>query len=262
MRAFAALSRTAGISALLCFGCFALLADEQEGPATYTPQQIKAGSGLYARNCATCHGSQGNQINGVDLLRGRYIVTSLTEEGVKQTIQKGFQRMPALNLSDAEATDVVAYLHDMQFKIRTSPPPGDAGRGRALVEENKCLECHRIGAEGSYTGPNLTGIFEQGRSVADVKKSILDPDAFVPPEDRYVRLTTTDGKTITGRLLNRDAFTVELIDSDQKLRSVSTSDLRGYSFVTKGLMPSYAGKLSSQDLADILNYLASVKGSR
>lgn len=262
IRAFAASARAVGLSLLLCFACSAIWADEEETSPTYTPEQIKAGASLYARNCATCHGSQGNQISGVDLLRGHYILTSLTEEGVKQTIEKGFRRMPALNLTDTEATEVMGYLHDMQFKLRTAPPLGDAARGKLLIEQSKCLECHRIGQEGSYTGPNLTGIFERGRSVADVTNAILNPDALVPPEDRYVRLITADGKIITGRLLNRDAFTVELIDSEQRLRCISTSGLREYSIVTKGLMPSYAGKLTSQDMTDILNYLAFVKGTR
>lgn len=250
-----------GVFLLLCLVSCAVSWAQDPAPPSYILEQIKAGSALYVRSCAICHGAQGDQVSGVGLMRGLYIQSSLTEEGVKQTIEKGFLKMPALNLSDAEATEVVGYLHDMQFKTRTAPPPGDGARGKVLVERSQCLDCHRVGKEGSYTGPNLTGILEHGRSATDLRSAILDPDSLVPPEDRYVRLVTADGKTMTGRLLNRDAFTVEFVDTGQQLRSVPTSGLREYTVITKGLMPPYSGKLSSQDVADIINYLASVKGN-
>src|SRR4029453_5917475 len=36
--------------------------------------------------------------------------------------------------------------------------PGDASRGRALVESNGCFDCHRIADRGSRFGPDLTDI--------------------------------------------------------------------------------------------------------
>jgi len=45
------------------------------------------------------------------------------------------------------------------------------------------------------------------------------------------------------------------------LRSFETSKIRGYKILTKGLMPSYDKKLTSDQVADIVAYLSSLKGS-
>ena len=65
-----------------------------------------------------------------------------------------------------------------------------------------------------------------------------------------------------GRLLNQDSFTVQVLDSkDEKLKSFSKSNLREYAFADKSPMPSYKDKLSTQELADVISYLGSLKGS-
>jgi hypothetical protein len=76
---------------------------------------------------------------------------------------------------------------------------------------------------------------------------------------------TKDGATVTGRLLNRDNFTVQLIVTDGdptqgKLRSFTIAELREFSLLTKSQMPSYKDKLSTQEVADLVSYLLSLKG--
>ena len=63
---------------------------------------------------------------------------------------------------------------------------------------------------------------------------------------------------MTGRLLNQDAFSIQLMNADEQLKSYARSDLREHTIVQKGLMPSYEGKLTSQEIADIVRYLASL----
>ncbi len=58
----------------------------------------------------------------------------------------------------------------------------------------------------------------------------------------------------------QSAFTVQLLDSKEQLRSFSKTDLRDYSVITNSGMPSYKDKLSTQELADVVSYLASLKG--
>ena len=59
-------------------------------------------------------------------------------------------------------------------------------------------------------------------------------------------VVTKDGATIVGRLLNQDAFSIQLMNADEQLKSYSRSNLREHTIVTKGLMPSYEGKLTSR----------------
>jgi putative heme-binding domain-containing protein len=137
--------------------------------------------------------------------------------------------------------------------------PGDAAHGKAVYTANGCSGCHQIGQAGSRVGPDLTEI-GGNRSYEQLQKAIVAPDDEVLPENRSARVVLKDGTTVTGRLLNQDGFSVQLIDSKEQLRSFLRSELREYTILTKGLMPSYSGKLSPSDVADLTKYLASLKG--
>jgi quinoprotein glucose dehydrogenase len=113
---------------------------------------------------------------------------------------------------------------------------------------------------GSYIGPFLDNVGAH-RSPEQLHASLATPKKEVLPEDRTVRLVTNDGKTVTGRLLNQDGFSVQFIDSSGQLRSIARSGLREYTIVTANPMPSYADKLSAQDLTDLVRYLSSMKGA-
>jgi putative heme-binding domain-containing protein len=137
---------------------------------------------------------------------------------------------------------------------------GDAGRGRLLFEgKGGCLTCHRVNGKGSRTGPDLSEVGTI-RTAAYLERSIRNPNEFVAPEYRSVRAVTSQGVVITGRRLNEDTHTLQLIDQDERLRSLDKSDLREYTLLTTSAMPSYEGKLSSRELADLVTYLLSLKG--
>ena len=137
---------------------------------------------------------------------------------------------------------------------------GDAAKGEALVASGGCLNCHRIGDTGSRLGPNLSDIGDR-RTPDRLQRSIVAPDEEVLPENRFVSVVLKDGTTVRGRLLNHDALSVQLIDPKEQLRSFQTADIRGYTILTKGLMPSFESKFSAQQVADVVAYLSSLKGS-
>ena len=93
----------------------------------------------------------------------------------------------------------------------------------------------------------------------ELERALVDPKADAAPQNRVVRVVTKDGTTITGRLLNIDTFSIQLLDSNENLRSFSRSELRESAILPKSSMPSYKDKLSPQELADIVSYLASLK---
>jgi putative heme-binding domain-containing protein len=140
------------------------------------------------------------------------------------------------------------------------PAGGDPARGKTLVESNKCLDCHRIGETGSRVGPVLSNIGAV-RTAGQLAESIVDPDAQVLPENRFVRVTMKDGTTVTGRLLNQDAFTIQLLTQKEELQSVQKASLREYAILDKGLMASYRDAFTPQQLDDVVSYLASLKGA-
>ena len=135
---------------------------------------------------------------------------------------------------------------------------GDPERGRALVESGGCFDCHRIGDRGSRLGPNLSTLGNR-RTPVRLRQALVAPDEEVLPETRFVRVVTKQGDTITGRLLNQDAFSVQLITPKEELKSYMRAALRESAIVDKGLMPSVQGKLTDQQIGDIVAYLASLK---
>ena len=136
---------------------------------------------------------------------------------------------------------------------------GDQARGKVLVESNKCFDCHRIDRRGSRVGPDLTDIGSR-REPERLQQALLDPDAEVLFENRYVRFVTKDGATVTGRLLNQDALSVQLLTPKEELKTYMRAGLRDYTIVDKGLMPSVRENLTDQQVADIVSYLSSLKG--
>jgi cytochrome c oxidase cbb3-type subunit III len=140
------------------------------------------------------------------------------------------------------------------------PPPGDAANGKAIFEgKGQCTNCHRIKGVGSRFGPDLSEI--GARRPDQLQTSILDPDAEILPANRTYRVVDKKGVVTVGRLLNLDTFTVQIIDEKERLLSFEKSNLNlnESGFVEKSPMPSYRGKLTDQEVADLVNYLYSLK---
>ena len=141
-----------------------------------------------------------------------------------------------------------------------TPPTGDPIRGQAVFAgKGHCTSCHRVGESGSALGPNLTSIGTE-LTVDQLRKSLLDPDPTVPPAYQSYRVITRDGKAISGRLLNQDPYSLQLIDTNNQLVSFERSELREWGPTLTPPMPSYRGTLNTDELADVLAYLASLKG--
>lgn len=228
----------------------------------YTPGDVQDGQRLFGTSCAQCHGPEGDAVPGVDLGHGKFKRAS-SDGDLIQIIQKGIPgtAMPPGNFNDFQAGMIVAYLRSMAASIAVSASiPGDAARGKAIFEgKGNCLSCHRVRGRGSRLGPELTDIGTLRRAV-QLEQSILDPDAEILPQNRFLRVVTKEGTTVTGRLLNQDAWTIELFDSKEHLVTFQKTALKEYAFIDKSPMPSYKGKLSTQELADVVDYLTSLKG--
>jgi quinoprotein glucose dehydrogenase len=144
---------------------------------------------------------------------------------------------------------------------QTEVPAGDASRGKALVESNNCFDCHRIDDRGSRVGPNLSDIGSR-RTPQRLQQALVAPDEEVLTENRFVRFVTKDGATVSGKLLNQDAMSVQLLTPKEELKTYMRANLRDYTVLDKGLMPSVQGKLTDSQVADIVSYLFSLKGAQ
>jgi putative heme-binding domain-containing protein len=140
------------------------------------------------------------------------------------------------------------------------PGQGDWSRGQAIFEgKGQCLDCHRVANHGSRLGPDLS---DTGAVMTPVQLQhfLLAPDPEVEPKYRLFIVITRDGVTFTGKLLNQDQFSLQMLDSQERLIAFDKSDLRAYHFAKTRPMPSYRNKLDAQELADLVAFLVSLKG--
>jgi len=234
-------------------------------PATaqqkYIPAEVEAGGRLYTSNCTGCHGPEGDGVGGINFSQGKFR-RAASDDDLLRIIARGIPGTPMApsGMSESQIGQIVGYLRSMTAAGDTASANGDAARGRSIVEgKGQCLSCHTIGVNGLHAGPALTDIGAQRRGV-DLMRSLVDPSGEVRAENRTVRVVMKDGRTLSGRFLNQDTFTLQLIDATDKLMSLDKSQIRESTFLPTSPMPSFKDKLSPQELADVVSYLSSLKG--
>jgi len=226
-------------------------------------QSTDPGRALYGTHCTACHGEAGDSIPGVSFRSGQFRRASNDEE-LSRVILNGIPGtgMPPTNLTAGERTNLVAYLRSMHNAGAAAKGEGDVARGMAIVEtKGGCLNCHRMAGKGSRMGPDLSDIGAV-RNAAYLEKSLVDPNDTIAPQNRYVQAALKDGTSITGRRLNEDSHTLQLIDAKERLISLDKSDLKSVTLLKTSAMPSYRDKLTAQELTDVVSYLLSLKGSQ
>jgi putative heme-binding domain-containing protein len=242
------------LTGLLLLACVAAASVAAQHDIT----EIEQGQKLFLANCAPCHGVEGDAIFGVDLAHNEFRHAT-TDADLIRIVRTGIQGtdMPPSNFSVEQAATIVAFLRSLA-STPVASIPGDATRGRTVFESKGCLTCHRVGNTGSRTGPDLSDVGHLRRA-EELQKSIEDPSVEIQPPNRTYRVVTRDGTTITGRLLNHDTHSVQLIDSKEQLRSFAKSSLREYGLVEASPMPSYRDKLTGDEMVDLVKYLVSLR---
>jgi putative heme-binding domain-containing protein len=236
-----------------------LVAQERVGQRSQVDVEI--GFNLYKANCFSCHGGEGDSVPGVNLRSGRFR-RAATDDDLNRLIQTGIPgtAMPPGRYTTAELAGLVAYVRSMrEFDAAAG---ADAGRGRAVFEgKGGCSGCHRVNGNGSRVAPDLSDVGAI-RPADMLARKLLDPSPSMIPLNRSVRIVARDGTVITGRRLNEDTYTVQLIDSKERLLSLAKADLREYTVLTASPMPSYKDTLTSGERDDLVAYLRTLKGPR
>jgi len=227
----------------------------------YSSADIQTGSRLYGAQCALCHGQNGDGVAGVNLARQEFRRAS-SDGDIRDTITTGIAvaGMPPFLLQPAELDGLVAFIRSGFDRNATPFKVGDAGRGKAVYDgKGACAACHRVAGKGARSAPDLSDVGAI-RQPAAIQRSLLEPNRAMLPINRPVRIVTRDGRTIRGRRINEDTATVQLIDEGERLISLSKADIREFELGTASGMPSFAGKLTDEELAHLLAYLVSLKG--
>lgn len=253
--------RVTRVAALFAGMCLIGSVQAAAQTAQYTTDDIQRGYRLYSSQCALCHGNNGDGIAGVNLAHQQFR-RATTDADIRNTVSTGVPGagMPPFKLQPAELSALVAYIRS-GFDLGGTPfRLGDAARGKAIYNgKGACGTCHRVNGNGPRTAPDLSDIALL-RQPAAIQRSIVEPNKGMLPINRPVRIVTRDGRTIRGRRLNEDTLTMQLIDENEKLVSLDKSQIQEFEAGNASPMPSYAGKLTDNEIADLLAYLVSLRG--
>ena len=227
----------------------------------YSRADVEAGQRLYGPQCQVCHGATGDGVPGIDLRLGRFR-RSTSDEDLARIIASGVPGtgMPAFVLQPAELTAILAFIRAGFDPGSAAVRVGDASRGRSLFAGRaECASCHRVNGVGLRLAPDLSDIGSI-RTLAALQRALLQPNESLLPIHRPVRIVTKDGRTLRGRRLNEDTYSVQLIDDQENLHSLAKADLRELTVETTAAMPSFADRLTADEIADVIAYLVSLKG--
>lgn len=241
--------------------CLPAAARAQTQDHQYSTADIEVGSRLYVRNCALCHGPNGDLVTAVNLRTGQFR-RFLSDEDLRAVVTSGVPAagMPAFALQPAELDGLVAFIRAGFDVGGTAVRIGSATLGETIFTgKGGCTACHRVEGTGPLIAPDLSDIGAIRRPSA-LQSALLDPTGTMLPINRPVRIVTAGGETIRGRRLNEDTYTVQMIDNRGRLLSLDKADLREFELSETSTMPSVEGRLTAEEISHVVAYLLSLRG--
>ena len=208
------------VCALACLLPSSLAAQQMQ--QDYRQFEIDTGASIYASQCVECH-TDGTGVPGVNLKTGQFR-HALTDEDMLAVIRNGVPgtAMPPHALSGPDLVALVAYVRSMSQDQTNLVKLGDPEKGKALFEnEGGCLGCHRVNGKGSRKALNLSDAGTL-HPASYLQRALVDPNGTAAglPESRMVRAVTSKGTVVTGRRLNEDTYTIQLMDDHENLVSL------------------------------------------
>ncbi len=233
-----------------------------KNPFEGNPEAILAGMGGFRQRCADCHGTDGRGVRGPDITQ--IWSSGRTDQGLFKTIRGGVPstEMPAFiapRTSDREIWQMLAYLRTLAAPAPSDPPRGNAENG-ALLFRTHCASCHRVNAAGGRIGPDLSRI-GAARSrdvlVGRIRRGSESFRAGFEP----VTITPASGPPIQGVKKNEDLFSVQIMDTRERIQGYEKDTMKSVVNGTTSAMPVFGpDRLSDRDLDDLVRYLQTLRG--
>jgi putative heme-binding domain-containing protein len=182
-----------------------------------------------------------------------------TDAGIFEAIQKGIpgSAMPASSLQPMDIWKIVAYIRSLRATASDAFVAGDVARGeRVYWEKGRCGNCHMIRGRGGISGPDLSNVGGE-RTLAVIRDALTKPKLPIPRGYRPVEVMTVDGRKLTGIAKNDNNFSLQLLDSHDKLQLLTSDEWVKITYRPESLMPSNYGKvLAPEEFQDLLAFLS------
>lgn len=229
-------------------------------PPNQNPAAVSRGKRPYEANCGFCHGTEATGGNGgPDLIRS--LVVNHDERGnlIGPIIRGGRvdKGMPKFSLTDAQISDIVAFLHQRNRDARLrftysilNIAVGNAEAGKAYFNEH-CNHCHSPTAD-------LDGIASKYRGDQLQQRWISGTGQQQPPSE--VTVTLGSGRKYSGRLEHLDEFDVSLYDTQGNYHSFPLK--KGTHVEVKDPLEAHhqlMNNLTDTDMHNVTTFLESLK---
>src|SRR2546427_8563163 len=249
--------------AVVCVAAVSLSAAQDppaKNPLEGNADAIRGGVGLYRAPWPACHGTDARGARAPDITQ--VWASGRTDAGLFKTIKEGVPgtEMPANpRVQDAEAWQILASLRTLAAPAPTDPPRGNAMNGEKIFRAN-CSGCHRVNGAGGRLGPDLSRI-----GVARSREAVLlrirrGTEAFGTGFEP-VNLTPPSGPAIQGVKKHEDLFSVQIMDTHERIQGYEKDKMKSVKNDTKSAMPVFGpDRLNDSDLDDLLRYLQTLRG--
>lgn len=137
---------------------------------------------------------------------------------------------------------------------------GDSARGEVLFKHRGgagCVKCHSLDEKKNRFGPDLRGIGQRA-AARHLVQSMLDPDAVITEGFSLHIVVTEDGKVYSGVLLDESGLSLTLGLATGERETIPKSAIESRTTSRQSAMPSIAGLLTPQQVADLTAFLAAV----
>jgi putative heme-binding domain-containing protein len=233
-----------------------------KNPVEGNPQAISNGGAMFRTRCAGCHGPDARGYVGPDLT-GVW-ADGHTDDRLFDIVRRGIpgtEMTPAdpLRVNDRDIWQVLAYLRTLSA-VTTTPPTGDAANGERLFRTN-CSSCHLVNGRGGQLGPDLSRI-GAGRPRAGLLSKLRGTSGMIRPGYEPLTLVTREGERIRGVRKNEDEFSIQIMDTRERLQGFLKANLTELTMEKQSLMPVYGPeRLNDRDMDDLLRYLGGLRGA-
>ena len=223
---------------------------------------IRNGGAMFRSRCAGCHGPDARGSLGPDLTA--FWAAGGTDDRMFDIIRRGvpgteMTGADPLRVLDKDIWQIAAYVRTLA-DVPAAAPVGDAANG-ARIFNAQCSNCHRVNGRGGNLGPDLSRI-GSARSRAGLLSKLRGSTESVRPGYEAVTLVTREGQKIRGVKKNEDEFSIQIMDTQEQLRGYLKANLTALTLDKQSLMPIYGSdRLNSRDADDLLQYLATLRGT-
>ena len=198
---------------------------------------IGNGAAMFRNRCAGCHGPDAHGFLGPDLTG--FWSAGGTDDRMFDIVRRGVPgtemiAADPLRVLDKDIWQMLAYVRTLGA-VPATPPSGDAANGERIFRAN-CAGCHMVNGRGGQLGPDLSRI-GSARPRVGLAGKLRGSSAFIRPGYEAVTLVTRSGERIRGVRKNEDEFSVQIMDTRERLQGYLKANLTEYTSDKQSLMP-------------------------